>query len=51
MPIVPGHGNSFKELMEFFSKNGYSMHFMEFKEFWLSLSDEEREYYRNIDLS
>lgn len=50
--IFGDYSNSFDELMEYFgidrnSRDGW----YEFKAFWLSLTDEQRKYYRYVDLS
>lgn len=43
--------NTPKDLKEFFSTPEKAVKAAEFMDFWKSLSDEEKEYYKNADLS
>jgi hypothetical protein len=43
--------NSTKDLMAFFSTEEKPLKVAEFGEFWKSLSDEEKAYYREADLT
>lgn len=43
--------NSVKDLKDFFTTPEKPMAAKEMMDFWTSLSDEEKEYYKNVDLS
>lgn len=43
--------NTMKDLKEFFNSPEKPVSLSEIKEFWESLSDEEKVYYKNADLS
>lgn len=46
-----GYGNTFDKLMEFFGMDPeWWEDWVEFKAFWFSLTDDQRRYYRSVNL-
>lgn len=43
--------NSMADLMKFFSTDENKVKPSEFREFWATLSDEEKEHFKNADIS
>ena len=43
--------NTIKAIKDFFSMSGNTVGMTEFKEFWGSLTEDEKLYYQNADLS